>query len=105
MWFVMIINVAIKVVKGGMAEDTRSEDESDKAGSDIDREAEELRQHFDEQILLVKEQVAGAISPKGRKSSLSKPHRTTISSSTGVSFPGKGGRKELLGRIGCDKDA
>ena len=103
MWFIMIVNVAIKVLKGGKADDTRSEDEGDEVDSDIDGDAGALLRHFGEEMFPVEEQVAVAINPKERRPSLSKLYRATTSTSTGVSFPGRGDRKELLGRIGCDR--
>lgn len=41
MWFYMIIGVAVKVIKGGQAEDTRSDDEDteDEDTADLDEEA------------------------------------------------------------------
>lgn len=40
MWFYMIIGVAVKVIKGGQAEDTRSDDEDteDEDTADLDEE-------------------------------------------------------------------
>jgi acyl-CoA-dependent ceramide synthase len=105
MWFWMIINVAIRVVRGGEADDVRSDDE----GEEINYESEKaslMNQGRDEPELPPYEEEVGveSINLKGRTSNASKTrYKKGTSNATGVSLPGHSDRKELLGRIGCDK--
>lgn len=99
MWFWMIVNVAIKVLNGGEADDVRSDDEGeDEEESYVDDEEDE-----DEVILPPYEEEVGVESINLNKNRYRKPLGT--SNATGVSLPGHSsiGSKELLGRIGCDK--
>ena len=91
MWFWMICKVAIKVINGGEADDTRSDGE--------DEEDEEIESV--EYVPLEEEVGVEGIGLKGRTSSTRRYKKS--SSSSGVSLPGHVDRKELLGRIGCDK--
>jgi acyl-CoA-dependent ceramide synthase len=97
LWFWMIVQVAVKVVKGGEADDVRSDDEGE----------EELEEHkaIEEELLPYEEEVGvESINLKGKVSNASKMrYMKSASSATGVSLPGHSDRKELLGRIGCDK--
>lgn len=94
-WFFMIIRVVMKVLRGGNAEDTRSDDEAE-AEEDADyadyvyEEAQPLEQEVGVEDIDLK----------------SWERRTGIkrqASASGVSLPGHSDRKELLGRIGCEK--
>lgn len=98
-WFWMIVQVAVKVLRGGQADDTRSDDEDDNY-EDIDQEVLEVAEPV--AVKPLEEEVGvEAISLKGRPSSAgSKRYRKGVSSASGVTLPD---RKELLGRIGCDK--
>ncbi|KAI0886265.1 longevity assurance proteins LAG1/LAC1 [Annulohypoxylon maeteangense] len=90
-WFFMIIRVAIRVLKGDGADDTRSDDEG---------EEEEEEFEYEEAQPLEEEVGVEAIDLKGWE------RRTGVkraASSSGVSLPGHSDRKELLGRIGCEK--
>lgn len=120
MWFVMIVRVAVSVIKGGEAHEPRSEDEGeDEDGEEIDEDIEETlldskivgtlealdsKRHDGfaghEQPPIEEEVGVEAINLKGRTSSR---YRKSSSSASGVSLPGHSDRKELLGRIGCDK--
>jgi len=104
----MILRVAIRVLRGGDADDVRSDDEADE---ELDIEVEK----FDPSYQVVNdvepepepqpyEEEVGveAINLKGRTSNASR-YKKSVSSSSGVSLPGHSDRKELLGRIGCDK--
>ena len=96
MWFSMIVKVAVKVVKGGAAEDVRSDDEGGEA------EAEEEDEFVYEEARPLEEEVGvEEIDLKGweRRQGV----KRQVSGSTGVSLPGHSDRKELLGRIGCEK--
>jgi very-long-chain ceramide synthase len=102
-WFSMIVKVAVKVLKGGQADDTRSdiegedELEKDKKLGTTGRldEPEEL-QPFEEEVGME------SLNIKGRRSHESpNRYRKRVSRASGISLPD---RKELLGRIGCDKE-
>ena len=99
-WFGMIVRVAIMVLKGGDADDVRSDDEGNAEGEDIE---EEDMEHDAVELPPYEEEVGvEAINLKGRTSNASR-YRKSTSSASGVSLPGHSDRKELLGRIGCDK--
>ncbi|OTA99999.1 hypothetical protein M426DRAFT_324652 [Hypoxylon sp. CI-4A] len=92
-WFFMIIQVAIRVLRGDGADDTRSDDEGEE-------EEEEEEYEYEEAQPLEEEVGVEAIDLKGWE------RRTGVkraASSSGVSLPGHSDRKELLGRIGCEK--
>ncbi|KAK3337785.1 TLC domain-containing protein, partial [Cercophora scortea] len=96
MWFSLIVRVAIKVLRGDGAEDSRSDDEGDELEDDdeeefVYEEAQPLEQDVgvDEIDLKSWERRAGVKRP--------------ATAATGVSLPGHSDRKELLGRIGCEK--
>jgi acyl-CoA-dependent ceramide synthase len=88
-WFVAIVRVAVRVLKGGSAEDIRSDDE-----------AEEDEEEFDYDELPPLEEEVGVedINLVGweRRSTNKKG-----ASSSGVGFSST--RKELLNRVGCEK--
>lgn len=96
MWFAMIIRVAVKVLKGAPAEDVRSDDEGD--AEEVEGEADE---EFDYEEALEEEVGVEEIDLKNweRRTGVKRQSPTT----TGVSLPGHSDRKELLGRIGCEK--
>ncbi|KAK7756516.1 Sphingosine N-acyltransferase lag1 [Diatrype stigma] len=90
-WFFMIIQVAIRVLKGAGAEDIRSDDEG---------EEEEDCYEYEEAQPYEEEVGVEAIDLKNWE------RRTGVkrtATSSGVSLPGHSDRKELLGRIGCEK--
>lgn len=91
-WFVMIINVVIRVLQGAGADDTRSDGEDD--------EEEEEEYEYEEAQLVEEEVGVEDIDLKGweRRAGVKR-----AASSSGVSLPGHSDRKELLGRIGCEK--
>lgn len=90
-WGGMIVRVAIKVLKGGAAEDTRSDDEE-----------EEEEEEVDEKIPLEVEAGIEDIDFQAweRRTGVNKTKRT--GTSTGISLPGHSDRKEFLNRIGCE---
>jgi acyl-CoA-dependent ceramide synthase len=94
MWFTMIVQIAVRVLMGGSADDDRSDHEGD------DKEEEEEEFEYEEAQPLEEEVGVEAIDLKGweRRTGLKRP-----ASSTAVSLPGHSDRKELLGRIGCEK--
>ncbi|KAG5928516.1 hypothetical protein E4U42_000499 [Claviceps africana] len=90
-WFTMILRVALKVIRGDGAEDSRSDHESvEEEDEYVYEEAEPLEQEVDADEIDLR----------------SWERRTGVrrqASSSGVSLPGHSDRKELLGRIGCEK--
>ncbi|KAI9811574.1 MAG: sphingosine N-acyltransferase lag1 [Thelocarpon impressellum] len=107
-WFGMIVRVALRVVQGGKAEDSRSDDEADEEDEDA-YEADEARSVGDigdalELPPLEEEVGVEAINLKGRASS-TRRYKKAASSTSGATLPGHSDRKDLLGRIGCDKTA
>ncbi len=106
LWFGMILRVAWKVVHGGEAEDSRSDDESEETD---EREEEHVTGKGVYRILenppLEEEVGVESINLSGRPTSPARRFRKTAGSASGVKLPGHSDRKELLGRIGCDKGA
>ncbi|PNY23471.1 Sphingosine N-acyltransferase lag1 [Tolypocladium capitatum] len=89
-WFNMIVRVAIKVIRGDGAADTRSDDDGDEEDEFIYEGAQPLEEEVGVEALDLKNW----------------ERRTGVrrqGSSSGVSLPGHSDRKELLGRIGCEK--
>jgi len=104
MWFYMIVGVAVRVIRGGQADDVRSDDDGDHEEGKTDDKM--TYEQFDAAELPPYEEEVGveAINLKGRVSNASKTrYKKSASSASGVSLPGHSDRKELLGRIGCDK--
>lgn len=92
LWLVLIVKVAVRVVKGTGADDVRSDDEAE----------EEVQEEEVEEDVYTQEVGVDEIDFKGwgRRSGVRK--RTAAAPS--VSLPGHhSDRKELLGRIGCEK--
>lgn len=89
MWFAMIIKVAIRVLNGSGAEDVRSDDE-----------AEEEVDHFEEPRP-IEEEVGVEDIDFGHWQRRTGIKKTT--GSTSISLPGHSDRKEILNRIGCEK--
>jgi acyl-CoA-dependent ceramide synthase len=105
-WFAMIVKVVYKVLSGQSADDVRSDDEGE------DDEIENEIAHTSHPINALSachggaplEQEVGVESLNlTRKSYKKHSNRSSGSRTSGISIPGHGDRKELLGRIGCDK--
>ncbi|PHH91665.1 hypothetical protein CDD83_10750 [Cordyceps sp. RAO-2017] len=94
-WFTMIVRIAVKVIRGDGAEDTRSDDEGDE-----EEEEEDDEFVYEEARPLEEEVGVEDLDLKGweRRAGVKRQ-----ASSSGVSLPGHSDRKELLGRIGCEK--
>lgn len=90
-WFVLVIRVALKVLRGGNAEEVRSDDEGD--------DVEEDEYIYEEAPLEAEVGVEDLDLKNWERRTGAKRH----SSTSGVSLPGHSDRKELLGRIGCEK--
>ncbi|KAI2637811.1 longevity-assurance protein [Hypomontagnella submonticulosa] len=97
MWSVAIVQVAIRVLRGGSAEDVRSDDEEEEVVEEKERKEES-------ELLISKviEEEVGveSIDFKAWKRRVGSRDAT---SSTGISLPGHSDRKEFLDRIGCEK--
>ena len=105
-WFGMIIRVALRVLQGGTAEDSRSDDEGEEEEEDA-KELERERLHVREALEVppLEEEVGvEAINLKGRSNS-ARRYKKAVGTASGATIPGHSDRKELLGRIGCDKTA
>lgn len=107
-WFVMIIKVAWKVIRGGEAEDSRSDDEEEEEeeeGEEVDDSSYDKKtcEHIDATDIQSLEEEVGveAINLSGSKKNASRRFRKGGGTASGVTIPSD--RKELLGRIGCDK--
>jgi acyl-CoA-dependent ceramide synthase len=104
-WFSMIVKVAIKVLKGGQADDTRSEDEeeAEKTQNDpLDALSSLCHSSAIKPLQPLEEEVdVSGINLKGRKSVASSSRQQRGASRTaGASLMDK---KQLLDRIGCEK--
>ncbi|KAI9729845.1 MAG: sphingosine N-acyltransferase lag1 [Cirrosporium novae-zelandiae] len=109
-WFGMIIRVAARVISGKGADDTRSDDEGEDSHNQnqlhVPRKTDLLpaastaqpdpiEEEADiESVNLTRRQNGSTNRGKGRK---------VTANTTGLSIAGQGDRKELLGRIGCEK--
>lgn len=110
-WFGMILRVAYRVLSGkGGAEDLRSEDECEEEIPDLSLKAN--RGPLESYAV----QPCPSLSPPhieeeadveslhfSRHSNPKRHYRKTGGRTTGISISGHGDKKELLGRIGCDK--
>ena len=102
-WFGMIIKVAVKVIRGGEAIDSRSDDEEDEE-SDSVKETSQHTIHSHSQPIdlppLEEEVGVEAINLSNQRSSPARRFRKGGGAASGVTLHSD--RKELLGRIGCD---
>jgi acyl-CoA-dependent ceramide synthase len=97
MWFWMIVRIAVKVLRGAEVDDIRSDDEgeNEEAANEVMEDLHVEPPPYEEEVGVE------SLNLKGRTSNASKNrYRKSTSSTSGVSLPD---RKELLGRIGCDK--
>ena len=121
-WFVMILRVAWKVINGGEADDVRSDDEDSEVDEDEDaglissmaeKDSRSIRGAAPIEEDADGESVRLSSAPparQGRASPVRVPRRGGdghAASTTGVNLKGHSSsdRKELLGRIGCDKNS
>lgn len=93
-WFGMIVRVAWRVIGGVEADDPRSDEEDEV-------EADDKMTHYFEEPPLEEEVGVEAINLTSRHSSPTRKYRKGGVTASGVTLPSD--RKELLGRIGCDK--
>lgn len=95
-WFASIVRVAVRVIRGDGADDVRSDDEEEGEEEEEQVEIEyEEAEPFEEEVGVEDLDLKGWERRTGVK--------RAASAATGVSLPGHSDRKELLGRIGCEK--
>lgn len=104
-WFSMIVKVAVKVLRGGQADDTRSEDEAEEVDTELKKgksvEATDPSDNGGELQPLEEEVGVASLNLRGRTSLASqKRYQKSASYASGASMAGK---KQLLDRIGCEK--
>lgn len=93
MWFVFIVKIVIRMFQGKPAEDVRSNSEAEDSGEEIEDEEDMQRPQY-----LEREVDAEDINWAARTSA------AKVSNSGGsIQFRGHSDRKELLNRIGCEK--
>ena len=103
-WLSMIIKVAYKVIQGEEADDIRSDDEDEEEETrDITLPSAHAygNDTYIEVLPLEEEVGVESINLTQRKSKRSGRSRKSGVTASGVTLPSD--RKELLGRIGCDK--
>lgn len=109
-WFGMIIKVALSLVKGESANDTRSSDEDE---DEDEEEIEENEENEKRQIGDIKcEDAVSNSKPhhptrngKARASGSDSPppyQAALFQRGSGIRVPGSRDRKELIGRVGCN---
>ncbi|KAL2845383.1 longevity assurance proteins LAG1/LAC1 [Aspergillus pseudodeflectus] len=108
-WFMLIVRVAIRVVKGLGADDIRSDDEGGEdveinAALESDPEARDEDRGLDSER---KQHLLELSAGHSNCKSCTHRHGTVVTnraaSSSGISLSKHHNRKELLGRIGCEK--
>ena len=96
-WFGMIIKVALSMLKGEGASDTRSGDEDEGGEEEDEDEGEETCEM----------RVNGKPTPSANGKALASgseapPRQTGLFQRGGIRVPGSRDRKELIGRVGCN---
>lgn len=89
MWFALIVRVAVRVLKGSNAEDVRSDSEME----------EESVEHIE--LNPIEEEVG--VEDINLKQWERRTNAMRSTASTGISLSSPSDRKELLNRIGCEK--
>ena len=103
-WLGMIVQLVIKVMRGTSTDDPRSDDEEEAGGEHSDEQMEDVKGSAYERMSAEEIQRSYELRlQKASKASTSSPRpaRRGHANASGVSLPMD--RKELLGRIGCDK--
>lgn len=108
LWFGLIVKVAVRVVQGTGADDVRSDDEAEDEEEVVEEEnleAEAALTEVKDDVVYAEEDVGvDQIDLRGWERRHGVRKRAPPPSSSGVSLPGHhSDRKELLGRIGCEK--
>ncbi|KAF2634202.1 longevity assurance proteins LAG1/LAC1 [Massarina eburnea CBS 473.64] len=107
LWFAMIVKVVYKVVRGQNADDVRSDDEGEGEDEDIEDEKEPVNGAPLGSVIAGTEwtPLEHEVGVEALTFSKRREKRSAAARASGISIPGHGDRKELLGRIGCDKPA
>lgn len=115
MWFTMIVKVAYKVISGQGADDVRSDDEEEEEeeGAEIEEQRKLIdamhtcvdSRPFIEKEVLSTDFVDGSSRPGRSPVRRGSKRRDGTGHSSGINVLGSSDRKELLGRIGCDKSS
>lgn len=113
-WFAMVIRVAVKVLRGGEADDSRSDDEGDEgeeafeddelfaSAGDLKTNGIASHTYLEPEALPIEEEAdAEDITFPSHRHSPARRFRKSAGMASGVNLHSD--RKELLGRIGCDK--
>ncbi|KAK6218535.1 TLC domain-containing protein [Colletotrichum tabaci] len=100
-WSFSIVRVAVRVLKGSPAEDVRSEDETEEEKEDDEGEEEQVEYEMVE-ALCVEEDV-GVESIDLKAWERRNARRDTGSRARGARVHSQSDRKDLLNRIGCEK--
>lgn len=112
MWFALIVKVAYKVLSGQGADDNRSDDEDDEEEEEKEKTpARVLREKMldsshvsaEGQPMIEKEVFSTDANFTNASARKSPKRRDGNAQSSGINVLGSSDRKELLGRIGCDK--
>lgn len=106
MWFGMILKVAWSVLQGASAEDSRSDDEEEESYEEELDELEEVTTLHNQSpcdLAPLEEYVGVEGLNLKQKGSLKYRTRKNGNHAGGISISSHSDRKELLGRIGCDK--
>ncbi len=102
LWFGMIVRVTLKVFRGGEAVDSRSDDEGEDEEEDDHVQEKKIHEKaFLEEPPLEEEVGLEDINFVNHKTSPNRRFRKGGGAASGVALHSD--RKELLGRIGCDK--
>jgi acyl-CoA-dependent ceramide synthase len=115
-WFSMVVKVVYKVLSGNGADDVRSDDE-DGEDEDEDIEVDRTSSILNSVTTCTESGMSAMSLPKEEEvgvdaltfarlngaSQRRQLARREAARASGISIPGHGDRKELLGRIGCDK--
>lgn len=116
MWFTMIVRIAVKVLSGQGADDSRSdgEDEEEEEEADADEQkrrlVDALHTCVEPRPFIEKEVLSTEFKPSTPRSGQSPARRGSkrrdgTGHSSGINVLNSSDRKELLGRIGCDKSS
>lgn len=103
LWFGMIMRVAVKVLRGGEADDSRSDDEEGEDQDEVEKKTNGKQHAYQKPIELppLEEEVGvDELSIRSQRSSPARRYRKGGGVASGVTLHSD--RKELLGRIGCD---
>ena len=125
-WFTMILKIAYKVISGQGADDTRSDDEDDEEEEEEEVEELNLPERVMEDIKTGSEAPSSYIEKEvlstdgdirfqsqrsqqrgdsARSPVRRSPRKAAEAHTTSANLLGHSDRKELLGRIGCDKSS